>query len=239
MSRILVIAGTDSSGGAGLSRDIEMAQLMGCSVSPIVTAVTAQTNTAVLTIHTIPPEIVAAQIRAACDPAGPAPKAIKIGMLGSLAISSAVAQALPKDLPIVLDPVLKSSSGGNLMTASSLSPLLPHVTLLTPNLQESAHLSQSPERQDLRTLCLQAQRLRSMGPQAVLIKGGHGDGHNATDHLFQTESHRSFSQPRLSAGKRGTGCSLATAISCELAKGHDLETACSSAKEALSHWLAE
>lgn len=237
MNKILVIAGTDSSGGAGLSRDVAMAQAMECSVSPVVTAVTVQTDAAVCAIHPIPPEIVAAQIDAAFAKTGHPPTAVKIGMLGSAEISDAVAQALPEGLPVVLDPVLKSSSGCTLMTPGNLKPLLRRVTLLTPNLLESALLSGYSESESFEALSMQAQTLRNMGPLAVLIKGGHGTGQLAVDHLFNAQGYRRFASPRLAIQKRGTGCSLASAISCALAKGEDLETACETGKAELLRWL--
>lgn len=237
MSRILVIAGTDSSGGAGLSRDVAMATTLGCAVAPVVTAVTVQTNAAVIAIQPIDPDLVAAQIRAAFDSKDTAPKAVKIGMLGTPEIAQAVARSLPLSLPVVLDPVLKSTSGGQLMPVAALAPLLRHVTLLTPNLAESALLSDSAETQDRQQLQVQARRLLALGPKAVLIKGGHGDGPCATDHLFHATGHQALSCPRLARGKRGTGCSLATAVACRLALGDELTTACHTAKNALFRWL--
>ncbi|MEP2715046.1 hydroxymethylpyrimidine/phosphomethylpyrimidine kinase, partial [Pseudophaeobacter sp.] len=238
MSRILVIAGTDSSGGAGLSRDIAMAASMGCSVSPVVTAVTVQTNAALIASHPVPPEIIGAQVRAAFAPGGESPRAVKIGMIGTPEAARQLVQALPQGIPIVLDPVLKSSSGGELMTAETLRLLLERVTLLTPNLQESARLSAAfapPDMnaaltqpstaeptQDPETLHWQADQLRATGVQAVLIKGGHGRGTDSTDHLYASAGHSSFAAPRLPVEKRGTGCSLATAIACALAQGNCL-----------------
>lgn len=241
MSRILVVAGTDSSGGAGLSRDIAMAESLHCSVSPVVTSVTVQTNQALIASHAIPPKIIAAQIKAAFDPAGQIPKAIKIGMIGTPEAAESLARSLPIGVPIVLDPVLKSSSGGALMSLETLAPLLPMVTLLTPNLEESARLSgtcYSPEDPpDFAAIELQAERILDRGVAAVLIKGGHGKGAHSLDHLFTTNTHRAFSAPRLTISKRGTGCSLATALACALAQGKSLEAACSLAKSQLTQWL--
>ncbi|OIQ44959.1 MAG: phosphomethylpyrimidine kinase [Roseobacter sp. MedPE-SW] len=242
MSRILVVAGTDSSGGAGLSRDTAMAERLNCSVSPVVTAVTVQTNQALIDILPIAPEIIAAQVKAAFDPGGQPPKAIKIGMIGTPEAALSLAQSLPGNLPIVLDPVLKSSSGGALMSLQSLAPLLPRVTLLTPNLEESARLSGcdfSPGAPpDLPQIRSQAQRILAQGVTAVLIKGGHGRGAHSVDHLFTTTAHQAFSAPRLASNKRGTGCSLATALTCALAQGGTLEEACGQAKAQLGLWLS-
>lgn len=243
MSRILVVAGTDSSGGAGLSRDIAMAQSLGCTVSPIVTAVTVQTNQALVASHAIPPQIIAAQVKAAFDPKGQIPKAIKIGMIGTPEAAALLVLSLPVGIPIVLDPVLKSSSGGVLMSLDSLGPLLPRVTLLTPNLEESARLSGACHRPDeppkLDELKSQAQKILAKGVAAVLIKGGHGQGACSTDHLFTAKSHRAFSAPRLASSKRGTGCSLATALACALAQGAPVDQACAKAKTQMTLWLGK
>lgn len=243
MSRILVVAGTDSSGGAGMSRDIAMAESLNCSVAPVVTAVTVQTNRALIDIQPISPELIAAQVKAAFDPGGQPPKAIKIGMIGTPEAAVSLAQSLPGGLPIVLDPVLKSSSGGRLMSLQSLAPLLPKVTLLTPNLEESARLSgcvfYPEEPPDLPQIKSQAQKILARGVAAVLIKGGHGHGASSVDHLFTTTSHQAFSAPRLAGSKRGTGCSLATALTCALAQGRSVEEACAQAKTQIGLWLSQ
>lgn len=250
MSRILVVAGTDSSGGAGLSRDIAMAQSLSCAVSPVVTAVTVQTNAALIASHPVPPEIIAAQVKAAFAPASPAPRAVKIGMIGTPQAAQSLAQcleqclalALPAQVPIVLDPVLKSSSGGVLMSPAALAPVLSKVTVLTPNLEESARLAgrphSAPAPVDQDEIAARARVILASGVGAVLIKGGHGTGAQSVDHLFTKDSHQIFSAPRLPGTKRGTGCSLATAIACALAQGASLAEACSEAKTRISQWLS-
>lgn len=242
MSRILVVAGTDSSGGAGLSRDVAMAQSLGCSVAPVVTAVTVQTNATLIATHPIPPQIIAGQVTAAFDPAGQIPSAVKIGMIGAPEAARSLAQALPAEVPIVLDPVLKSSSGGDLMSLETLAPLLPRVTLLTPNLEESARLAGAchhpEEPPELAELKMRAQIILATGVAAVLIKGGHGQGTHSTDQLFTADSHQMFSAPRLPISKRGTGCSLATALACALAQGASVTAACAQAKAQMTLWLS-
>lgn len=234
---ILAIGGTDSSGGAGLTRDTAMAASLGCGLSPVVTAVTAQTNANVQEIHPVPAKIIEAQLLAALDPASPKPKAIKIGMIGSPAAADLLCKHLPADMPVILDPVLKSTSGKKLMTKETLTPLLQRVSLLTPNLPESHLLSGSSasgERLDHRPL---AEALLSLGPKAVLIKGGHDHGESCIDHLWVGTDHHQFSAPRLPHSKRGTGCSLATAIACSLAQGASLVEACRRAKTDVHKWL--
>ncbi|WP_417474153.1 hydroxymethylpyrimidine/phosphomethylpyrimidine kinase [Leisingera sp.] len=234
MSAILAIGGTDSSGGAGLSRDAAMAAALGVTLRPAVTAVTVQTDAAVLAVHPCTAEAVADQITAALATPAP-PGAVKIGMLGSAAVADAVTNALPDDLPIVLDPVLKATSGGTLMTAGGFGALLRRVAVVTPNLDELTALSGcsgDPARQ--------AAALLAQGVQAVLVKGGHGRGALSTDVLYCAEgSPVAFAKPRLGVSKRGTGCSLATAIACHLAMGAPLPEACRAAKEAVHRWLQE
>ncbi|KIC07847.1 phosphomethylpyrimidine kinase [Leisingera sp. ANG-M1] len=232
MTAILAIGGTDSSGGAGLSRDAAMAAELGAAVRPVVTAVTVQTNKAVLAVHPCTTESIAAQARAALATL-PAAGAAKTGMLGSAAAAKAVEAALPTNLPIVLDPVLKATSGGLLMEADGFGALLRRAALVTPNLQELEILSGTGGSPDTQAAALLAQ-----GVQAVLVKGGHGSGTKSTDLLFTSEGTVTpFGAPRLAASKRGTGCSLATAIACHLAQGAGLAEACRRGKDAVHSWL--
>ena len=238
MRHILIIGGTDSSGGAGLSRDTEMATRLGATVSPIVVAVTAQTNARLNAVFPLPPQQIQSQLDAALHADSPRPQAIKIGMVGSAAAAQVLQQCLPRDLPVVLDPVFKSSSGGTLMPLEALAPLLQRADLLTPNLPEACHLTGLSPCETEADLRQQAEALLELGPAAVLIKGGHGGGAQSLDHLWTKTGHHCFAAPRLLQGKRGTGCSLATAIACELAKGAPLHRACAAAKTALQDWLA-
>ena len=235
--RILVIAGTDSSGGAGLTRDTAMAMQLGCRVAPVVTAVTAQTSAALIWTQPVPVQGIEAQMTAALREAPV--QAVKIGMLGSTEAAIVVAGLLPPGVPVVLDPVLKTSSGGQLGDRETLAPLLERTTLLTPNLMESAALSGCPETGTLPGLKHQAQALLATGPQAVLIKGGHGNGDVSTDHLFQHGRHWAYHAPRLQRGSRGTGCSPATAIACHLGWRLPLQDACQQAKTTVTDWLQE
>jgi hydroxymethylpyrimidine/phosphomethylpyrimidine kinase len=209
-----------------------MAAELAVTVRPVVTAVTVQTDEAVLGVHPCPLEAVADQIRAALATA-PATGAVKIGMLGSTEAAEAVDHALPAGLPIVLDPVLKASSGGTLMEAAGFGALLRRAALITPNLAELEVLAgiDGP-------LEAQAAALLAQGVQAVLVKGGHGTGPESTDLLFKPQgSVRRYTAQRLPVSKRGTGCSLATAIACHMALGADLDGACGQAKHAVHRWL--
>ncbi len=238
MKHLLVIAGTDSSGGAGLTRDVSIATELGCRVRPVVTAVTAQTDGAVHEVHRTPLPVLVAQIETALA-SGPV-DAVKIGMLGSLDCADAVAASLTgRKIPVVLDPVLKSSSGGVLMDAKGIGRLLAVASLITPNLDEAGRLAGTPlaaGEEDIATL---GKMLLAQGARAVLIKGGHCGGPTSTDHLFEASRHVSFTSKRLPKGKRGTGCSLATAIACMLAQGCTLGDACRDAKDHVHTWLSD
>ncbi|ATF19050.1 bifunctional hydroxymethylpyrimidine kinase/phosphomethylpyrimidine kinase [Phaeobacter gallaeciensis] len=262
MSALLIIAGTDSSGGAGLTRDIAaataMAQMLplfaqrSLSLRPVVTAITVQTDTALEEIRPTPPEVIKSQIRAAAA-TGPI-SAVKIGMVGSAmaaeVIAKALAHSVPETCPVVLDPVLRSSSGGQLMQATDLKPLIARATLITPNLQEVAQLAPCPiDRQpgssescDIASQARQLQQahqLQKAGADAVLIKGGHGDGAMSVDQLFFGDTHVRYDRPRLPRGRRGTGCTLATAIAVQLMAGQNLDQACARAGDYVHEWLKE
>ncbi|MDA5093674.1 hydroxymethylpyrimidine/phosphomethylpyrimidine kinase [Aliiroseovarius sp. KMU-50] len=236
-NRILVIAGTDSSGGAGLTRDTAVANEMGCDVLPVVTAVTAQTHSNMTGVRPMSASFVMQQLDAAL--ASGTFKAIKIGMLGTPDIAECVAEWLERrSMPTVIDPVLKTSSGWNLNSGILPQRLLAQADLLTPNLPEAAALTGRPVATTHAQVTDQASEILSGGPDAVLIKGGHGNGANSLDHLFGRSGHQTFSAPRVINGKRGTGCTLATAIACQLALGCDLIQACQSAKEFVHTWLS-
>ncbi|MCV2878453.1 hydroxymethylpyrimidine/phosphomethylpyrimidine kinase [Sedimentimonas flavescens] len=236
---VLLIGGMDSSGGAGLLRDAQALEQAGCHARVAVTAVTAQTNRGLLASQPMAPEMVAAQIRAAlaCGPI----RAVKIGMLGTASIVAAVAEELP-DLPIILDPVMATSSGGALLDYAGLSAMiafLPRVLLLTPNLPElaviAAHLG--PE---TGTIEASARKLLAHGAQHVLVKGGHAEEIAATDLLFSADAQPvPFTAPRIPKSLRGTGCYLASAIAARLAQGAPIETACAEAKAALHSLFTE
>jgi hydroxymethylpyrimidine/phosphomethylpyrimidine kinase len=236
-----VIAGVDSSGGAGLTRDACVLADFGVDVLCTVTAVTAQSNSRVNALHHVPPDFVRAQIAAAF--ATREIGAIKIGMLGVRATVEAVSEALPSSVPIVLDPVLTASSGGVLLDANGRramrEKLFPRVTLVTPNLPEAAALlDEDPANTELE-LIAQAQRLLSLGPRAVLIKGGHAIGEDAVDLLVsRSVPARRVASRRANAIRRGTGCALASAIAAGLASGMMLAEACERAKRYIAAILS-
>ena len=241
---VLVIAGSDSSGGAGLIRDVQVLSDLGVDSLCAITAVTAQSDSQMSAVHLMPAELVRAQISAAL--ATRPVDAIKIGMLGNRAIVEAVAQCLPArtSIPIVLDPVLVSSSGAVLLDAEGRQAmrleLFPRVSLITPNLPESATLLDEMIADDERDQRRQACRLREFGAEAVLIKGGHGTGAEAVDLLVTaTEPVRRMACARLDVTCRGTGCALSSAIAAGLASRLSLNAACVRAKDYVYEMLAQ
>jgi hydroxymethylpyrimidine/phosphomethylpyrimidine kinase len=232
---VLVIAGSDSSGGAGIARDIETIAAFGLRTCVTVTAVTVQTNEAVRGIEFMPPDLVAAQMHAAFD--SNHVTAIKIGMLGTNATAEAVASVLCKhpSVPAVLDPVLVASSGFALTDASAVEALkralLSLCSIITPNLPEMAMLAGTQMAEDEADLLRQGRLLLNEGAPAVLVKGGHASGYHSTDLLLSPgRTPVRFKAPRLNARMRGTGCMLASAIAANLALGVSLEESARKAK---------
>jgi hydroxymethylpyrimidine/phosphomethylpyrimidine kinase len=193
--------------------------------------------------HHVPASIIRSQLASVFETRAVA--AVKIGMLGTRATVEAVASSLPSglDVPIVLDPVLASSSGAELLDREGLRAmralLLPRVTLLTPNLPEAATLVGAANPAVSRTEILQqGQALLRSGPRAVLIKGGHASGDLALDYFFGSDqSMQTLAAPRLEHTARGTGCTLASAIAAELASGVALPDACTRAKRYVTRYL--
>lgn len=219
--RLLVIAGSDSSGGAGIQADLKTAQAFGVYAQTAITAVTVQDTSGVMAVHTVPPEIVAGQISAALNDIGA--DAIKIGMLGSGAIASAVADALEgSEIPLVLDTVLLSSSGAPLLDQEGIAVLkkrlIRRAALVTPNLPEAEALTTIYPKSEHR-LRNAAMVFKMLGTDQVLFKGGHGDEETVHDVLWSDGEFMWFDAPRQSTRHtHGTGCTLATAIACGLAE---------------------
>ncbi len=229
-ARVLLVGGMDSSGGAGVLRDAAAVDAAGAKSCVALTAVTAQTDRRVAAVHPVPPGVVRAQI-AAAGTVG----AVKLGMLCDRDIVLAVADALP-DAPLVLDPVLRSSSGHALLDPEGaealLTRLLPRTTLLTPNLPELRWLGQAMG-------CAADQvvpALLQAGCHAVLVKGGHGDDPAVSEDILHRADHPPvrFTSRRFSASLRGTGCQLASTIAGHLARGRALEQAVQAGKDALT-----
>jgi hydroxymethylpyrimidine/phosphomethylpyrimidine kinase len=232
----LSIAGSDSSAGAGLQADLKTFSALGVYGATVVTAVTVQNTRGVTAVHQVPAGIVAAQIDAVFSDLSV--RAVKTGMLGSEAAVHAVADALERwagGIPIVIDPVLVSSSGSPLLDkggeSALRSRLLPLAALVTPNLLEAAALLDIKPAQNESEIKAQAARLLAMGPKAVLIKGGHAAGPEAIDFYYDGSNFRAYSAPRIAAkNTHGTGCTLASAIAAFLVTGPPMEEAIAQAK---------
>jgi hydroxymethylpyrimidine/phosphomethylpyrimidine kinase len=234
--RLLIVAGSDSSAGAGIQADLKTAGAFGCYAQTAITAVTAQNTRGVTAIHLVPAEIVAAEIAACLSDIGA--DAIKIGMLGSAKIVKAVAQALrkrAKKIPVVLDPVMISTSGHRLLAENAVAAmtkeLFPLATLVTPNIPEAKALAKlkSSARNDAEAA---GRRLIAMGAKAALIKGGHATRATIDDVMVWSGGVEVYAFPRIrTRHTHGTGCTLSTAIACGLAQGMSLPLAVGRARE--------
>jgi hydroxymethylpyrimidine/phosphomethylpyrimidine kinase len=231
----LTIAGSDSSGGAGIQADLKTFAALGVYGTSAITALTAQNTQGVDAVLVVPPDFVARQIRVVARDLDI--RAVKIGMLATSEIIEAVAEQLKvlAAVPIVLDPVMVAASGDVLLDEDAIETLrtmlLPRATLITPNLPEAAKLLGQDEAKDEGEMRVQAEALRRLGAQAVLIKGGHAEGPEAVDLLVDGEGKLRLAAPRTETkNTHGTGCTLSSAIAAELAKGASLREAVTSAK---------
>jgi hydroxymethylpyrimidine/phosphomethylpyrimidine kinase len=235
MPRILAIGGSDSGGGAGIEADIKTITMLGGYAMTAITAITAQDTRGISLIAPTPPAIVARSIRMAAADIGL--DAIKIGMIGTVEMLAAIIDTLRDiavSVPIVLDPVLASTSGTSLLDAAALDllreGLLPLVALTTPNRHEAAiltGLSVDTERE----IRAAGAALCARGAGAVLIKGGHFDGPEAIDRLVTPMRMIEFRMPRLATTHtHGTGCTLGSAIAVGLGRGLTLDEAITQAR---------
>lgn len=219
--RVLIIAGSDSGGGAGIQADIKTVTALGGYAATAITALTAQNTEGVFGIHEVPAEFVQLQMRVVLGDIGA--DCIKIGMLHRPEIVDAVAAVLVGEapgIPIVLDPVMVAKGGARLLSEEAVAALrarlVPAATVLTPNLLEAEVLAarEGPPAE-------LGAALLALGPRAVLVKGGHAAGDVVTDLLLERgRPLLTFSGPRLATrNTHGTGCTLASAIATSLAQG--------------------
>ena len=234
---VLSIAGSDSGGGAGIQADLKTFSSLGVYGATAITAITAQNTQGVHSQFALPPQMVYDQIIAVMEDIHPS--VIKIGMLSNLQVATLVADALERySIPIILDPVMVSSSGHRLLSVEAQEVLkerlLPMAQLVTPNIPEMEALSDMP----LSTISDKynaAKHLLSLGVQSVLLKGGHEEGEVKVDILYQKSPQGivtcSFSSDTLNTRNiHGTGCTLSSAIAAYMARGLTLKEAVSSAK---------
>jgi hydroxymethylpyrimidine/phosphomethylpyrimidine kinase len=223
---VLVLAGLDPSGGAGLLADAEAIRARGARPLCVATALTVQTTRAARSFKAVDAALIAESIRALLEEEDV--RAIKIGMVGDASNARVIRALLPPGMPVVVDPVLAASSGTSLFSGSPRDLLeLARGALLTPNLAEAEALLGGPA--DARTLL-------ARGPSAVLLKGGHLPG-PPTDVLALPGNTESFSAARIPVKARGTGCRLASAIAAGLARGMPLREAVIDARRYVREYL--
>lgn len=243
MSAIAVsIAGSDSSGGAGLQADLKTFSARGVYGATIITALTAQNTLGVQAIHNVPADFVSSQMDSVFSDLSV--NAVKIGMVSEANIIFAISAGLQKHniRNIVLDPVMVATSGDVLLNHQAIDSLrqklLPLAHIVTPNLPEAAKLLDTTIAQSETEMLAQAKSILALGPEAVLVKGGHGQGDTSVDVLVTHDATRTFSAPRIQTRHtHGTGCTLAAAIAAELAKGAALHDAVAQAKSYLTSAL--
>lgn len=239
----VTIAGSDSGGGAGIQADLKTFSALGVYGASVITALTAQNTRGVTAIHAAPADFVTAEIDAVFSDL--AVDAVKIGMLGAPDVISAVAIGLERwrQRQVVLDPVMVATSGDALVPDQGVAAIrdlmLPRALVVTPNLPEAARLLGAPVAADRPAMEAQAGRLLDLGPQAVLIKGGHAGGEESADFLLSRAGGRWLVAPRLvTRNTHGTGCTLSSAIAAGLARGLSLDAAVTAAKDYLTQALA-
>ena len=231
----LTIAGSDSSGGAGIQADLKAFTALGVYGASVITALTAQNTQGVAGILDVPPDFIAAQIDAVFSDLDIA--AVKIGMLSRTAAIEAVARGLTrhKAQNIVLDPVMVATLGDKLLAPDAVGALrrllIPRALIVTPNLPEAAALTGASVARNEREMEIQARQILELGARNVLIKGGHGEGEDSVDLLVgQGDVIRLAAKRIATKNTHGTGCTLSSAIAAGLAKGADLVTAVQDAK---------
>ncbi len=226
----LTIAGSDTSGGAGIQADLKTFAALEVYGATVITALTAQNTLGVEAVHMVPPDFVRAQMWAVAVDFEVG--AIKTGMLGTSAVIKTVVEGLADfaRVPVVLDPVMVAASGDPLLDKDAVdtlrSALIPRATLITPNLAEAAALLGEGVARNEAEMAAQARKLLMFGVKAALLKGGHAEGPEAVDIFLDGEGEMRLSTQRvMTRNTHGTGCTLSAAIAAELAKGVSLRVA--------------
>lgn len=235
MKNLLTIAGSDSSGGAGIQADIKTFISHGCDAMSVITSVTAQSTVGVYGIEDILPDMVKMQIDAVFSDMKV--DGVKIGMVSNAENITIIANRLEQYRPkiVVFDPVMVSSSGKRLLNEDAIDVLkerlVPEVMLITPNINEAEVLAgiKIKNYEDIEIAC---RKIFELGAKMVLIKGGHSlDNEKCDDVLFDGERFTIFDGERIKKSMHGTGCRLSSAIAANLAKGENVEEAVRNAKE--------
>jgi hydroxymethylpyrimidine/phosphomethylpyrimidine kinase len=236
--RVLIVAGSDSGGGAGIQADLKAVTALGAYGATAITALTAQNTRGVFGVHPVPPAFIAQQMELVLEDIGA--DAIKTGMLHSAEVIETVRwvhQRLAPGVPLVVDPVMVAKGGARLLQPEAegalRARLLPLAAIVTPNLPEAeALLGQRIE--GVEGMRRAAEALLALGPRAALLKGGHREGEVVVDVLRTAEGERLFEDPRIETrATHGTGCTLASAIAAGLAQGLALEAAVARARRYL------
>ena len=238
----LTIAGSDSSGGAGIQADLKTFSALGVYGASVLTALTAQNTQGVTAIHDVPSAFITAEMDAVFSDLRV--DATKIGMLSQSAVIEAVAAGLTRHgaTHVVLDPVMVAASGDPLLAPDAVAALrdvlLPLADLVTPNLPEAARLVGAGMARSEAEMAEQGRALLDLGAKAALVKGGHGQGAESVDVLVTPDRTRRFAAPRIETRhSHGTGCTLSSAIAAGLARGLGLERAVAAAKAYLTEAL--
>ncbi|WP_341988878.1 bifunctional hydroxymethylpyrimidine kinase/phosphomethylpyrimidine kinase [Azorhizobium sp. AG788] len=239
----VTIAGSDSSGGAGIQADLKTFSALGVYGASVITALTAQNTQGVSAIHDVPADFIGQQMDAVFSDL--AVRAVKIGMLSRPQSIAAVAQGLERHGAslIVLDPVMVAASGARLLEDAAVDSLkallLPMADLITPNLPEAAALLGEAVAADEAAMHAQGERLLRLGAKAVLMKGGHGTGAESVDLLVTPRGVSRLPAARhVTRNTHGTGCTLSSAIAAGLAKGRDLAGSVADAKTYITGAIA-
>jgi len=239
----VTIAGSDSSGGAGIQADLKTFSALGVYGASVIAALTAQNTRGVQGIHDVPPAFVAQQIDSVFSDLSVA--AVKIGMLSRPETIEAVADGLARHRArnVVLDPVMVATSGDRLLAPEAVDALrerlIPAALIITPNLPEAAALLDEAEARSEDEMRTQGERLLALGATAVLIKGGHGEAPESVDILVERLGTTRLPAPRIATrNTHGTGCTLSSAIAAGLAKGLSLHDAVAAAKSYVTAAIA-
>ena len=240
----LTIAGSDSSGGAGIQADIKTFSALGVYSASVISNITAQNTLGVHAVHSLSLDVIEAQLRAVFDDLNIS--CVKVGMLNTASTINLVAQILQEYRPdhIVLDPVMISSSGKPLIETEAIealkTKLFPISTLITPNIPEAAVLLNSPEAKTKPEMYETIAKLNKFGAQSVLLKGGHLVGNVCIDLLSENDTIHEFSQTKIATNNtHGTGCTLSSAISANLALGSSIKEAVSKANVYLNNAIEQ
>ncbi len=222
--RVLIVAGSDSGGGAGIQADIKTVTALGAYAMTAITALTAQDTNGVAGVVGVEPGFIAQQMRLVLDDIGA--DAVKTGMLHNAAVIETVAAVLREKaggIPLVVDPVMYAKGGHPLLEPAAVAALkatlLPLAGIVTPNIPEAEAIAGAPIRtvEDMRAA---ARAIAGLGPRAVLLKGGHREDADVTDILFDGDGIEAMTHPRIATrSTHGTGCTLASAIAAGLAQG--------------------